>query len=299
MKINFAQITTFGKTVGNFYTAHKRGIKRTVKWLCGGGALVYAVSKAGKTMHDIEEAGEKKGEALTKMEKAGIVVKSQAPAIAMAAVAVGADISLDLDAAKEIKTVTEENTSLLGQIAEIGNAYNTVNAVKEAFGKKLAETQGEQVVEEVKTPILADSDKTGYQSIPVGQRAYVADRRTLETWNDIYLRDGDIDYKVQEYYFPNIGQSILSCNHEIARIEKKLRIMQSPESGRGFVTLNDVLDAFRARTVDGPIGENFVWRYNYETFGVVPKEMNLEGSAVFALTFYTEPYYDREGMYYD
>lgn len=299
MKFNFAQAATFIKTGFDFCKTHKRGIKKIVKWTFGTGAVVYGVSKAAETMRNIEEAGEKKGEALTKMEKAGIVVKSQAPAIAMAAVAVGADISLDLDAAKEIKTVTEENTSLLGQIAEIGNAYNTVNAVKEAFGKKLAETQGEQVVEEVKTPVVADSDKTGYQSIPVGQRAYVADRRILESWNDIYLRDGDVDYKVQEYYIPCVGQSILSCNHEITRIEKKLRVLQSPESGRGFITMDDFLEAIHARTVGGPIGENFVWRFSYETFGLMPKEMNLEGSAVFSLNFYTDPYYDREGMYYD
>lgn len=297
MKINFAQVTTAIKTVGTLYNTHKRGIKKCVKWICGGGAVIYGVTKAAKTMRDIEEAGEKKGEALTTMEKAGIIIKDQAPAIALATAAVAADISLDIDSAKKIKTVTEENKSLIGQIADIGNTYNTVNAVKNALEKKLSETQGEKIVEEVKEAAVREPNIERYNEIPVTQRSYVADRSQLEEWNDIYLRTGDVDYKVQEYLIACVGQSVLSCNHEMSRAERFLIKRQSQD--KGFITLDDVLEAVHAKTVGGAIGENFVWRYGYETFGFKAKEMNNEGVAMFSLGFIKEPYYDREGMYYD
>lgn len=298
-KVNFAQIMTVGKTVGKFLKDHKQGIKKIVKYGCGTAAIGYAVAKAPKTIHDLEDAGNKKGEALTLGEKTKIVVKNQYPAMIMGGVAVGADISLAVDASKETKALKEEKESLLGQIADIGNAYNTVNAVKEAMAKKVEEDHGTEVVNDIRQQAVAPITQNRYTNVPVKDRAYVFSREKLEEWNDIYLRTGDIDFKVQEYFIPEVGQSILSCNNEIDRTEQKLINMMDPEHGKGFITLNDVLSALHARPVNSSLGDNLVWRWQFEAFGIIPSEMNLEGGVVFRLDFFKDPYYDIEREYYE
>lgn len=297
--MNFNQFITFGRTIGKFYKNNKKTIKTLTKCVCGGGAVIYAVAKAPKTIHDLEDAGNKKGEPLTFGEKAGIVFKNQYPAMIMGTVAVGTDISLAVDAGKEVKTLKEENTSLLGTIADIGNTYNTVNAVKEAMTKKVEEDHGPEVANDIRQQAVAPITQNRYTNVPVKDRAYVFSREKLEEWNDIYLRTGDIDFKVQEYFIPEVGQSILSCNNEIDKTEQKLINMMDPEHGKGFITLNDVLSALHARPVNSSLGDNLVWRWQFESFGIIPSEMNLEGGVVFRLDFFKDPYYDIEREYYE
>lgn len=297
--MNFTQLVTVGRTVGKFLKEHKSTIKKVVKYGCGAGAVAYAVAKAPKTIHDLEEAGTKKGEALTIGEKAGIIIKDQYPAMIMGTVAVGTDISLAVDAGKEVKTLKEEKESLIGQIADIGNAYNTVNAVKEAMTKKVEEDHGQEVVNDIRQQATTPYTKERYAAIPTPDRAYVFSREKLEEWNDIYLRTGNVDYKVQEYFIPCVGQSILSCNYEIDRAEKKLIKLMSAEEGKGFINLNDVLTELHARRVSDILGDNLVWRYQFESFGIIPREINLEGVAVFELEFFKTPYYDVEREYYE
>lgn len=298
-KLNFAQVTTVVRTVGKFYKDHKHAFKTGAKYIFGGGAVAYAVIKAPKTIHDLEDAGEKKGEPLTFGEKASIVFKNQYPAMIMGSAAIASDISLAVDAGKETKALKEENTSLIGQIAEIGNAYNTVNAVKEAMTKKVEEEHGKETVKEIRAEAVKPTVNEQIASIPPAERAYVFDRERLEHWNDIYLREGNVDFKIQEYFIPLFGQSILSCNYEIFEADKRLNRLKSSETGKGFINGNDVLNALHARNVSPKLGDNVVWRDHYETFSIIPREMNLDGSAVFCLDFFSDFYYDREGEYYD
>ncbi|MCR5224644.1 MAG: hypothetical protein K6C34_01015 [Alphaproteobacteria bacterium] len=297
-KINFGQVATVFKTIGKYYSDHKRTIKRIVKYTTGTGAVVYAVSKAPKTFHDIEEAGIKKGEKLTVGEKAKIVLKNEYPAMILGTVAVGTDISLDLDAGKEIKAVTEENTSLLGQIAEIGNAYNTVNVVKEAMTKKVVETQGEEVAQQVRVEATEPIIKKGYNRISA-ESAYIEDADKVEEWNEIYLRTGNNDYKPQEYYISKVGQKVVLCNYAVRAADSYLNALMHPETGKGFVNLNEVLSELKARQVDGVIGDNFVWRWSYENFHLMTREICIDGVAMMSIEFISEPYFDKECEYYD
>lgn len=297
-KINFGQVATVLKTVGKFCSDHKRTIKKVVKYGAGAGAITYGIAKAPKTFHDIEEAGIKKGEKLTLGEKAGIVIKNEYPAMIFGTVAVGTDISLDLDARKEIKAVKEENTSLLGTIAEIGNAYNTVSVVKEAMEKKVVETQGEEVAKQVKTEATEPIIKKGYNKISA-ELPYVEDADKIEEWNNIYLRTGNNDYKPQEYYIPCVGQKVVLCNYAVRAADSYLNALMHPETGKGFVNLNEVLSELKARQVDGVIGDNFVWRWSYENFHLMTREICIDGVAMMSIDFMSEPYFDKEGEYYD
>ena len=296
-KINFGQITTVLKTVGKFCNDHKRTIKKVVKYGAGAGAITYGIAKAPKTFHDIEEAGIKKGEKLTLGEKAGIVIKNEYPAMILGTVAVGTDISLDLDARKEIKAVKEENTSLLGTIAEIGNAYNTVSVVKEAMEKKVVETQGEEVAQQVRTEATEPIIKKGYNRIST-ETAYVEDADKVEEWNEIYLRTGNNDYKPQEYYIPMVGQKVVLCNYAVRAADAYLNTLQNHETGKGFINLNEVLSELKARPIDNTLGDNMVWRWSYESFHLTTRECCIDGVAMMSIEFISDPYYDIEREYY-
>lgn len=298
-KINLAQFTTVLKTVGTFYTAHKKTIKTIGKYTTGGAALLYAACKAPKTVHDLEDAGMKKGEPLSFGEKTSIVIKNQYPAMFLGVVSTGIDISMAVDASKEVTNLTEENKSLIGQIAEIGNAYNTVTVVKEAMTKKIEEDHGKEVVNDIQKTATEETMKEQYVAMNPANRAYVYDNSRLNFWNDIYLRTGNPNYKIQEFFIPLFGQSILSCNQGIYDADKKLNELMSPEKGKGYINANDVIAELHAREIDSKLGDNIVWRYQFETFTIIPSEMNLDGIAVRRLDFYSDFHYDREGMYYD
>lgn len=295
VNLNVGKILTGFKTVADICKKHNKGIRITVKWVSFGTAVVYAVSKAPKTFHDIEEAGEKKGSELTTSEKVGIVVKNQYPAMIAGTVFVGTDIAHDIIAAKEMKNAAAEKASLIGQIADLTNSYNLVNEIKNSMAKKLEENGGKEAVEEAVNPVMDKKNNELVKSVHVTDRAYVADPRKLDYWNDIYMKTGDVDYKIQEYLLSSCGQIIVSCNHAWDDAEKEMNRLLSSETGRGSVSENELFEIIGARTTS--TGEYRIWRSTYEYFGLKRRPIEEDGVALIEVTYFTEPYIDIKGQY--
>ena len=295
-KETFGKVTKYGSLVGKTVYKHRVGILRTAKIASGVGSIGYAVYKAPETMHQIEDAGVKKGTALTTSEKVAIVLKNEWPALALGLGFIGADIAIDISRSKEVKAVVQENTSLLGQIAELSNSYNMVNDLKNAVSKKFEEQNGKEALDEVTKPIVEKNVMQQYPQLR-SEDPYVEKRARIELWNDVYQRTGDPDYKIQELFWAHNGQKILTCNYWVKECNKEAQRKYSMDGGSGFINAGEIAEMFGFQETDKD--DLWVWRDRYEWIDIHTRVLDLDGVAVLELIIGSDPHFDgrQEFMY--
>ena len=288
-------VTAAGKTIYN----HRRSIARVIAISAGAGAVYYACSKAPETVHAVEDAGNEKGQPLTKMETAKIVVKKQWPAIALGTVAVSSVVGIDITASREMHdmkltnaSLKSENKGLVEQVAEMATAYNTVNTVKEAMSKKVEETHGKEITQQIVNESTIEAAPKPIND--TNDMVYVANPRRINDWNDIYFRTGDENYKVQEYTMPFTGQRFMSCPAHVDQAIHGFKKRIDEDFDRGFATLNEFCDEVGCKTSE--VGNYFIWRKNSDYFDayVCPDNGKV---ARMLIMFTNDPYYDYRHEY--
>lgn len=292
--MNFGKVMSVVSTVGKVISSHKKGITTTVKVVTGVGAATWAITHAVKTVHDIEEAGNQKGEALTLKEKGALIFKNQWPALAMGTAYAVSDIALTVGTAKEIKTVTAENKSLIGQIAEIGNSYNMVNDIKNAMTKKVEELGGVEVAKDVKAQAVTENMAARPAGVGVTM-PYSSDPKKISEWNNLYLTTGDTRYRVQEFVDSFSGQRKMDCVAHLKECEQTYIKMVNDASGRGYCDMNEWLDLAGFEMCD--VGSLFGYRAYSDYFGISFCEVEIDGVAMMRIDYDQEPTFDYSKTY--
>lgn len=287
--MNFGKVMNIASTVGKIFHDHKKGIVTTAKVVAGVGTVAWAVTHAVKTVHDIEAAGDAKGEELTLKEKGSIILKNQWPALVGSAIYATSDVALTIAAAKEIKTVTAENKSLVAQIAELGNTYNMVNDIKTAMTKKVEELGGVEVAQEVKAQAITEN----MVNRPVGAGVtvpYSSDPKKIAEWNNNYMMTGDTKWRVQEFVDSFSGQRKLDCIAHLRECEQTYIKMINDTSGRGYCDMNEWLDLTGFEMCD--IGGKFGYRAYSDYFGINFCEVEIDGVAMMRIDYDRDPTFD-------
>jgi len=284
------QISRFGK----FALEHKRELLKTAEIATGIGAVVYAVAKTPEAVHAVEDAGMKKGEALTTGEKAKTVMGVMWPVALVGGAHVGFRVAYDIVTNKQIKAVTTANKGLMEQLVEMSTMYSTANDIKGAIIKKLGDKYTPEEVEAIKNEVLVEKAEHMSKNVrtdSTGTTPYLVPVSKLNEWNDIYLRTGNPDYKVCTFLDMFTGQKFMSCKYHVMDCVDTFKAkMRDEEDDRGYVTLNDWLSLVGAHT--NTIGDNYIFRCYEDWFDITVLEYNDDGDLCWAIYLNNEPYYD-------
>lgn len=299
MKFNWNVITKNVAKFGKIIYAHRRGLLKTGEIVTGVGVVAYAVKKTPEAVHAVEEAGMKKGEPLTAIEKTTTVMSVMWPVAVVGGVHVAFRTGYDISTAKQIKAVTATNKGLIEQITEMSAMYSTMNDIKGAISKKLEEKYTPEEVDEIKQTVVAEHAKRMAGQVRTdsnGTVPYLVQDSRLNEWNDVYLRTGDSDYKVCTFLDMFTGQKFLSCRHAVydARDTFKARL-KDEETNRGYLTLNEWLVSIGAHTND--IGDHYLFRSYNDWFDITLVEFDDEGDLCWAIFMDNAPYYDEAREY--
>ena len=278
------------KKVGSIIWKHRRSISKVMgTGLKIAGAVMY-VKNAAQAVHDVEKAAENKGEQLTVIEKAAAVAPSMTLPTVLYGVGSIMNITSDIMAAKEIKELGIRNNNLVEQLADLAVTYNTVNDISRSFKDKMLETMPKQ----------ADKIGAAYEeaiksnSYSVRTEPIISNPKNKSQYEEMYLRTGDIDYKVVEYHEYLTGRSFLACKHQI---DDAIASAKAEMEYKGFISLNDWYIFMGLPTT--PIGENLVWRY-YKDFLDYRVYAEDDGHVPYMIfQFDCDPYYDDQKEYWD
>lgn len=280
------------KKVGAIIWKHRRGISKIAGVALKITGSVLAVKNAAVAVHDVEKAAENKGEQLTVPEKVAAVMPSMALPTALYATGVAINIASDVMAAKEIKKLGLENRDLVGQLADLATAYNTVNDISKTFKEKLGEQMPKQV--EKINDIYEESVKTAAAEYSPRLEPIVSNPRNKSQYEEMYLRTGDADYKLVEYHESLTGRAFLACKKQI---DDGIESAKAQMEYKGFVSANDIYQFWGIPATE--IGENLVWRYYKDCLDYTVYAEDDGRVPYMILKFDNEPYYDDKREYWD